>query len=271
MPLDLHESCEQWARQLQDWAIPDAVLRAAPECPWGYVPALFARSADRALADATPTPSRQRAADAVPAGGSVLDVGVGGGAASLPLAPPAGEIIGVDESQAMLDTFAAGAERRGVRHTEIVGEWPEVAPHVPRADVVVCHHVVFNVARLEPFVAALDRHAARRVVIELTEEHPQSDLNALWRTIHGFDRPTRPTAADAGDLMRLMGLEVHVERFERPSLWYDAPLDERVAFARRRLCVGPEHDAEIQAYIEEKAGGPRRLVTLWWDSRHAAG
>ena len=38
----------------------------------------------------------------------MLDVGAGGGAASLPLTPPAGVLIPVDESQAMLDVFGAG-------------------------------------------------------------------------------------------------------------------------------------------------------------------
>jgi len=65
-------------------------------------------------------------------------LGAGGGSASLPLAPPARELIAVDESQAMLDVFAEAAEWRGVRHTEIVGRWPDVAPGTPHAGVVVC-------------------------------------------------------------------------------------------------------------------------------------
>jgi len=39
----------------------------------------------------------------------------------------------------MLDVFAQGAERCGVRHTEIVGRWPDVATDTPLADVVVWH------------------------------------------------------------------------------------------------------------------------------------
>jgi SAM-dependent methyltransferase len=220
------------------------------------------------VAERVLTPSRREAAAAVPVGGSVLDVGAGAGAASLPLAPPAGEIVGIDESAPMLEAFAAGAEHHGVRHTEIPGRWPDVAGDAPQADVVVCHHVFYNVADLAPFVEALDAHARRRVVVELTEVHPQSDLNPLWRSIHGLERPTEPTAADAAEIVRLMGYDVQVERFERSSLWYDAPIEERLAFARRRLCVGREHDAEIAAFVTGNAATPRRLVTLWWDRRH---
>jgi SAM-dependent methyltransferase len=266
LPRAAREASARWSRQLAEWAIPETVLAAAPESPWGFPPGLFARSAERALADPGFTPSRRRATEAVPSGGSVLDVGAGAGAASLPLAPPAGVLIAVDESQAMLDVFAHGADRSGARHTEIVGRWPDVAPSTPNTDVVVCHHVVYNVGDLAPFLAALTGHAARRVVVELTDRHPQSDLSPLWRAIHGIDRPTGPTASDAAEVAVTLGFDIHVERFERPSLWHDAPRDERIAFARRRLCVGPERDVEIGAYLDQTADSGRKLVTLWWDS-----
>jgi SAM-dependent methyltransferase len=241
IPFAARDTSARWSRQLGSWAIPEAVLAAAPEPPWGFPPALFARSAERALADPDMTPSRRRATEEVPPGGSVLDVGAGGGAASLPLAPPALLLVAVDESQAMLDVFAEAAHRRDVQHAEILGRWPDVPPDTPKADVVVCHHVLYNVADLAPFLAALDSHAERRVVVDLTDRHPQSDLTPLWKAIHGIDRPTGPTADDAARVAAALGCDVHVDRFERPSLWHDAPRDQRIAFARRRrLCVGAE-------------------------------
>lgn len=260
------EASAQWSQQLAAWAIPETVLASAPVSPWGFPPHLFALAADTALSDPESTPSRRRATEVLPSGGWVLDVGAGGGAASLPLAPPAGVLVAVDESQAMLDVFAEGAEKRGVRHTEIVGRWPDVASQTPQAAVVVCHHVVYNVGDLAPFLAALNDHAERRVVVELTDRHPQSDLNALWRIIHGIERPSGPTAADAAKVAAALGFDVHVERFERPSLWHDAPRAERIAFARRRLCVGPEHDDDIGAFLDQAGDPGRMLVTLWWDT-----
>ncbi|MHB1486694.1 MAG: class I SAM-dependent methyltransferase [Acidimicrobiales bacterium] len=256
----------RWQAQLESWAIPEAVLGAAPESPWAFSPALFARAAERAVAEMDPTPSRRRAAEAVPPGGSVLDVGAGGGAASLPLVPPAGLLTAVDESQGMLDAFARAVAGSRVRHAEILGRWPDVAPDTPEADVVVCHHVLYNVADLAPFLVALDRHARDRVVVELTTRHPQSDLSPLWKTIHGIDRPTGPTAVDATEVAAALGYDVHVEGFEQASLWQEAPREEGIAFARRRLCVGPEHDTEIAAYLDETAKASRQLVTLWWGS-----
>ena len=234
--------------------------RAALRLPAGALRAVGGGGARRPR----PTPSRARAVEALPPAGSVLDVGAGGGAASLPLAPPAVRIAAVDESAAMLDSFAAGAERRRVAHAESGAAGPNASWATPAADVVVCHHVVYNVPDLASFLAALDRHARRRVVVELTARHPQSDLEALWKSIHGIERPRTPTSVEAVAVAAALGYEPHVERFSRPSLWVGAPRDEQVAFARRRLCVGPGRDLEIRRHLEAHAGpAARELVTLW--------
>jgi SAM-dependent methyltransferase len=195
----------------------------------------------------------------------VLDVGAGGGAASLPLAPPAARITAVDQSAGMLEVFAALAGRRGVDHVEVQGTWPDIAPEVEPADVVVCAHVFYNVADIEPFVAALTAKAHRRVVAELTAVHPQESLNPLWRRFHGVDRPTQPTADDALAVLTGMGLEAGAERWEAPGRWEHVPREELVCFARRRLCLPPERDPEVSAALDEDfIAGPRQLVTLWW-------
>jgi SAM-dependent methyltransferase len=267
IPAAAAAASRRWAEALAEWTIPPDILAAAPEPPFGFPPALFERSARAALDDGEPTPSRARALDALATAGSVLDVGAGGGAASLPLAPPAARIAAVDESGSMLDSFAAAAEGLGVTHAEIRGRWPDASWAAPDTDVVVCHHVVYNVPDLARFLAHLDRHARRRVVVELTARHPQSDLEALWRTIHGIERPHAPTYAEAVGVAAALGYDPHVERFSRPSLWVGAPREEQVAFARRRLCAGPEHDEQIRRHVAAHAGTARELVTLWWDAR----
>src|SRR5882762_9600464 len=116
-------SARQWRQDLGSWAIPPEILANAPEQPWGCPTGLFARAAEEAVAagDGPPSPSRRRALEALPAGGSVLDVGAGGGAASLPLCPPGGAVTAVDQSPGMLAAFAALAEQRGVEHREVEG------------------------------------------------------------------------------------------------------------------------------------------------------
>ena len=120
------------------------------------------RSRARRAGSGPPTPSNLEAARHLPPGGVVLDVGAGGGAASLPLAGVAGRLVAVDESPEMVASFLAAAEAAGVPAEGVEGRWPEVAGRVGPADVVVCHHVLYNVADLAPFAAALTGHARRR-------------------------------------------------------------------------------------------------------------
>jgi SAM-dependent methyltransferase len=256
----------RWAEALARWAIPPEILEQAPETPWGCPTGIFARSAEEAVAPgAARTPTARRALEALSDRGAVLDVGVGGGAASLPLAPPAASITGVDESPRMLEAFAALAGDRGVAHTEVQGTWPEVAAEVQPADVVVCAHVFYNVPDIEPFVAALTAKARRGVVVELTAAHPQASLNRLWRHFHGLERPAGPTADDALAVLGEMGLDAGIKRWEAPGRWESAPREELVAFARRRLCLPSERDRDVAVALDELFdAGPRSLVTLWW-------
>ncbi len=261
---DIAHPADTWRQSLAGWAIPQEILDAAPESPWGFPTGVFTQAAEQALTDPD-RPSRRRALEALDDGALVLDVGVGGGAASLPLAPPAALLVGVDESAELLASFALACDRRGIAHREVHGSWPAVAPDVERADVVVCHHVFYNVPDLVPFVAALTDHARRRVVVELSDRHPMTRLNPLWKALHGVDRPTRPTADDAEAVLATMGLDVGRDEAERPSPLDDVDRAEMVAHARRRLCVGPERDAEIDALLGSGPGPVRRSVTLWWD------
>ncbi|HYY44175.1 MAG TPA: methyltransferase domain-containing protein [Actinomycetota bacterium] len=206
--------------------------------------------------------------EALPQGGSVLDVGCGGGAASIPLSSRAGLLIGVDESSEMLESFAAAALENHVPHREIHGRWPDIAEKVPAADVVLCHHVFYNVPDLTRFVTALDSHARRRVVVELTAAHPNVPLAPLWRRFHKLERPAGPTVEDAVEVLREAALSPRVETWRRPPRVRD-PQEraQTVAFIRRRLCLSWEFDEEIDRLlgsIEEVM--PRDVATLWWDA-----
>lgn len=257
---------DRWRSALAQWAIPEEILAAAPEPPWSFSPAMFARRAEEALASGAARPSARRAAEAVPEGGTVIDVGVGGGAASLPLVPPAGLLVGVDEGTGMLEAFAAAADRLGVAHREVHGAWPGIAPEAGVGDVVVCHHVLFNIPDLVPFVTALTDHARRRVVVELSWDHPTADLNPLWLALHGIERPTSPTAEDAVAVLEEAGLRVECEVSERQWQRMGTDRAETVAAMRRRLCVGPDRDAEIDALIGNDVESPsRKAMTIWWE------
>lgn len=258
-------------------AVPEHILAQAPESPYGFPAELFRRRGRAAIARG-PTPTTSRALEALGEGGSVLDVGVGGGATSLPLAGHAGRITGVDGQQDMLDGFETAGGEAGVEVDTILGEWPAVADRAPRCDVVVCGHVFYNVADLGPFAIALHERAGRRVVVELTERHPLSWMRDLWLHFHDIRWPDGPTASDAADALREVGFEPRredrTEIGERGGGGFEHRRDA-VALVRRRLCLPEDREAEVVARLGDRlrkegdlwsAGSPEQVVTtLWWD------
>jgi SAM-dependent methyltransferase len=263
---------ERWRADLEAWAIPEEILARAPESPWGFPVGMFRARADQAR-NRPPTPSNLEALRWLPEGGTVLDVGAGGGAASLPLAGRAGRVVAVDESAGMVEAFlaaaAAGVDAQGVR-----GRWPDVAGEVGAADVVVCNDVLYNVQDLAPFALALGGHARRRVVVQLTERHPLVPTGQLWRRFHGLDRPSGPSVDDAMEALGELGLEVERRDWSTTDAGSFERLDDLVAFTRRRLCLPPELDPEVAEAlrpltVRDASGyrmGPleRSVSTLSW-------
>jgi SAM-dependent methyltransferase len=248
----------RWKADLESWAIPDEILRTAPRNPWGHDVRRFARRTAREIGKPA-GPTYERAREAL--GESVLDVGAGAGAASLPLQPA--ELIAVDENPAML----AELGRLRPDATLIEGRWPDV--EAPEADVVVCAHVVFNVPELAEFLVALDDHGRNRVVVELPEVHPTSWLNPLWEHFHGLVRPTGPTSDDAAEIAASLGFDVTLESRRSPDSMFETA-EEMADSACRRLCLDPSRAPEVIAAAESLGvwpAPPRTFVTMWWDVR----
>ena len=128
---------------------------------------VFARRADRVTA-APSGPSFERAWAALDPPGSVLDVGSGAGAACLPLLPRATALTAADADAGMLDQLSQRAAAGGITARTVLGRWPDTAAVAGPADVVTCHHVLYNVADVAPFVTALTRGARRVVVAEMS-------------------------------------------------------------------------------------------------------
>lgn len=253
----------RWAAGLARWRIPDEVATAPP--PQGFPVQRFADIAD--LSVTLDSPSRRIATAVLPEGGSVLDVGCGAGAGSLPLVPPAGEVIGVDVEVGMLDAFVPRVRRRGAAVTAVLAPWPEAARHVPTVDVVVSHHLVYAVADLAAFAHTLTRRARRRVVLHCGVRHPLTWTGPFWQAIHGIERPDGPDLAAAAAVLTEAGIEVTVERSSQHDPLPPEPLAQQLAFLRRRLRIGPDRDDELRRLLAAHPRPQRRDdATLWWDA-----
>lgn len=248
---------ERWAAELACWAIPPEILAQAAESPWSVPHGVFVRRVDRQLG-APSTPTHRAVLDGC---GSVLDIGAGAGAASLPCARAISHVTGVDTDAKLLAEFADRAAALSLPYRTVEGRWPDVHAEVGTVDVAVCANVLYNVPDLEPFVAALGQHA-RRVVLELTETHPLTGMNDLWKRFHGLDRPAGPTAEDAVVALRELGVEPEVVRWQKRS--GPMPFDELVAVTRRRLCLSADRTDELAAALHGSKVETRRMVTVFW-------
>jgi SAM-dependent methyltransferase len=249
------EAARRWAELQGGRGIPPEILAAAPADPWTHEPRDFT-----APDVATDTPSRRSATDLLGDGGTVLDVGCGGGAAAFALDRTTA-VTGVDRQPDMLDRFAATARGRGLPHRTVLGSWPEVAGTAGGADVVVCHHVLHNVVDLPPFAVALTAAAVRGVVVEMLVEHPLAWLDPLWVRFHGLHRPSPATDADAVAVLTELGIRPEVVRWERP-----APLPRDAAWVTRRLCLPAERTDEVGAPVAELPPRTHHAATLVWRS-----
>jgi len=257
------DAANRWKAALASWAIPDPILAQATEDPWALPVALFEHQQPDL------SPSHRRGLEALAPGGTVLDVGAGRCAMSLPLRPAARRIIAVDGLPAMLENSPADVT--------ILGRWPDVAAQAGPADVVVCGHVVYNVPDLAPFVRALNAAATRRVVIEVTRSHPRNRPleRVLWKHFWNLERPEGPGWEDALAVIREAGIEPTAELWETEQRGGFSSLEELVAWMRRTVCLDPAREDEVRAIVLEYAterdgrwrlsSEARSLATLWWD------
>lgn len=114
---------------------------------------------------------------------------------------------------------------------------------------------------------ALDQAGRRRVVIELTEQHPVRHLNPLWLRFHGLRRPEGPTADDVVGILEEMDYHPQVERWQAVHDDDLLSASERHAIIMRHLCLPIEREAEVAAALAELPDAPARRVTLWWTPR----
>jgi hypothetical protein len=161
--------------------------------------------------------------------------------------------------------FAQSADGKGFEHAEVLGDWPDVSPQTPQADVVTCHHVAYNVAQIEPFLKALDSHATKRVVIELPQQHPLSTMRDSWKHFWDLDRPVNPTPQDLIEVLKQMGIEANLELWQGPKL-RPLNIEDDVRFLRIRLCLDSSRDSDIQKFLAaQQQMQSRALATIWWD------
>ena len=251
---------DRWRVLQEARGLPPEILAKAPETPWKHDPKAF-----RAPEVPPDTPSRDAAiallSEHVGNGRArtVLDVGCGGGSASLAVADHADLLIGLDHDPGMLEVFTADCEVRGVPHRAVLGEWPAASDEAGFADVVLCHHVAYNTVEIASFLVGLTVAARQGVVLELTAQHPMAWVDPLWATFHNLRRDSPATADDVVAVLAQLGITPQVTRWERPALPPEDP-----GWVAKRLCLPAERADEVAKALAALPPRPRTTVTLTW-------
>lgn len=250
-------SGDKWRSDLENWGIPQEILKQAPSNPWIHPVDLF-----KVPAEIPNSISHDKAREIKPR--TLLDVGCGGGIATFAVTPPVTSVIGIDHQPEMLREYESVAKQKELFVKTIEGFWPDVADKSEKSDVVVCHHVLFNVHNIEEFLIELNNQANQRVVIEIPKIHPQSESNYLWKYFWNLERPAVPTASDIINVLKEIGIKANIIFWESEN---PRTLDssKKIEYARIRLCLNKDRDEEIKRVMNEQPIAKRELATIWWD------
>jgi len=225
--------------------------------------------------EARPDPFLEKVLAYVDGRSTVLDVGAGAGRHSVPLARVVRRVFAVEPSPAMASHLREWAQEESLNNIEVIeGAWPEV--DVPICDVVICSHVLYPVAEIEPFLRKLDGSARRYCFLWLHDEQIALESVGLWERFQGEPRARQPTFRDVVPVLWQMGLRPNVEMSAIAESWSWGSMDEAAQAFREHLPI-PEDEAtearlrqELAAALVEREGRlylPKRTyrsAILWW-------
>lgn len=256
-----HWKIKNWQDQLASWAIPQHIIEQAPTSPWIHPVELFEIAPDQLLSQ---TPATTAALAGLKNEKSVLDIGCGGGKATFELSANIKKAIGVDHQAVMLDRYREIARLKNIEVETYLGDWPQIESEVPVAEVVLVHHVLYNVSDIENFIEALNEHASSRVVLELPVKRPLSAMNPYWKHFWNIERPAGPTAEEALEIIKEFSKDPKIQYYDAP-IFKEVAIEKMVEFNRTRLCLPVEKDQEILEFTQTQPSEIRKLATIWWD------
>ena len=134
----------------------------------------------------------------------------------LPLALHCRHVTVVEPSTAMVVGLGDSATEDGINNLSVVPEsWENAA--VGPADTVLCAHVVYGVADIEPFIRKLESHAREQVLILAHTASPLAQVSPFWELVHGEERTELPTLPELLPVLWEMGIFPDVQMFPKTS------------------------------------------------------
>ena len=238
----------------------------------------WARRAGRFAAfsrETRPDPFLEKVLGYVDGRSTVLDVGAGAGRHSVPLARVVRRVLAVEPSLAMASRLREWAQEEGLGNIEVIeGAWPDV--NAPTCDVVICSHVLYPVAEIEPFLRKLHDSARRYCFLWLHGEQIALESLGLWERFHGEPRARQPTFRDALPVLWQIGLRPNLEMRVLPETWSWGSMEEAAQNFREHLAILEDEATEarlrqeLAAVLVQREGRlclPKttyRSAIVWW-------
>jgi ubiquinone/menaquinone biosynthesis C-methylase UbiE len=164
---------------------------------------------------------------------TLIDAGAGTGRHAVPLAERLEWVTAVEPSEGMRSMIPPRDNM-----TVVASTWEDAA--VAPADLVICSHVLYGVADIEPFIRKLERCARERVFIMLRETEMPHPAAAIRKRLQGDVGPGMPRFSDLFMLLVQMGIAPDVKFLSYQSVTRYADLDEALIDAR--ALVGDDWD-----------------------------
>ncbi|HEX9641362.1 MAG TPA: class I SAM-dependent methyltransferase [Candidatus Krumholzibacteria bacterium] len=136
---------------------------------------------------------------------TLLDVGGGAGRMSLPLSFHCREVIVIDPSSAMEETFQATAKEAGIANARFLRrDWLEGGD--VEGDVALVAHVTYFIPKVVPFIEKLNAAARRRVVVNVRTVPPPNQASELFRMARGEELMLVPGPEELLAVLSEMGV-----------------------------------------------------------------
>lgn len=186
-----------------------------------------------------------------------LDIGAGGGRLAVPLAGSVAHVVAVEPSAAMRGQLGAAVATAGLANIEVRDvRWPD-ADWTDTVDVSLAAHCLYDIADIEPFLEAMERHSRRRCVALFRPWARGTSLAGLFEAVHGEPMHTLPALRDFVALLAARGCRYEVRTVDASGESPVTAPDLAFAEARRLLWLadGSPKDQRM-----------RDLMAEWWST-----
>ena len=214
---------------------------------------------------------------------TVLDIGSGPGALSIPLAKAAANITAVEPSEGMLHYLKENAQKEGIENiTYINKKWEDVelGKDIGMHDFVIASHSL-AVLDIQAALSKMDRAAVRGVYILASAGKQAPDNKGLWSKLYGKKQMPGPNYMFMLNVLYQMGIFASVEVEEKESRQSISSLDEAVKERMEYFEVStPQAEEIIREHLsrtlhKDNEGAlwsikNTKSVIIWWEKKRAS-